>query len=146
MTGNADCLAKLRFGYGFMVFNFPSLATDLPKEFRHHRDQAWWLLVELSQWPTALQHESKRLARAAAAEKSIMQRCFSLDGDPLATLLSAAHDHGMTMPSHLSNLTPLFTHMSRPAFRNFQRLIIHYQDIDQISHHFDIWKPEKKYE
>lgn len=147
MTGNTGCLVNLRFGYGFMVFNFPpNGATDLPKEFRRHRDQAWWLLVELSRWRTALEHEPKRLARAAAAENSNMQMCFSLDGDPLVTLLSTARDHGMTMPAHLSNLTPLFTHMSRPTFRNFQRLIIHYQEIEQISHNFDIWKPEKKYE
>lgn len=147
LTGNTGCLANLRFGYGFMVFNFPPSAPDLPKEFLRHRDQAWWLLVELSQWRTALQHESKRLARAAAAEKSNMQRCFSsTNDDPLTTLLTAARDHGMTMPAPASNITALFTHISRPAFRNFQRLITHYQEIDQINHDFDIWKPEKKYE
>ena len=147
LTGNTGCLANLRFGYGFMVFNFPQSAPDLPKEFLRHRDQAWWLLVELSQWRTAWQHESKRLARAAAAEKSNMQRCFSsTNDDPLTTLLTAARDHGMTMPAPASNITALFTHISRPAFRNFQRLITHYQEIDQINHDFDIWKPEKKYE
>ena len=52
----------------------------------------------------------------------------------------------MTMPGYLSNLTPLLTHMSDHALKNFNLMIKHYRALEQIAQEFDIWRYESKYE
>ena len=143
-TGNADCLVKLRFGYGFIVFNLPKRHPDHPNDLRTVRDQAWWLLIELSQWQTALDRQPKRLPAAAVAENADLQKSFNASADPLTTLHRLAETQSIPPPQF--NLTTLFMHMSDQALRNFNQLIKYYRELYQLSLNFEIWKHETNYE
>ena len=147
LTGNPDCLRKLRFGPGFMVFDLPPAAESLPYENRRHRDQAWWLLLELSRWHKALLSEHSRLVGALAAEKSVLRDCYDKEYPAsLKSLRVRARGHGMTVPEADANISTLLTEMSDPALRSFNALVVAYREINKLGRDFDIWKHEKKYE
>ena len=147
LTGNPDCLRKLRFGPGFMVFDLPPAAESLPYENRRHRDQAWWLLLELSRWQKALQNEPGRLNGALSAEKSVLRDCYDKEYPAsLKSLRVRARGHGMTVPEADAIISTLLTEMSDPALRSFNALIVAYREITRLGRDFDIWRHEKKYE
>ena len=99
-TGNRGCIAGMHLGYGFIVLHPPQKSNRAPTE-RIMRDQAWWLLQELSAVHEGLSAASDLIKPFASSHRSPFVEWFeTADPDNLA----AAGGNAWRWRSHAATL------------------------------------------
>lgn len=133
-TGNRGCIAGMNLGYGFIVLH-PPQESDRPQIERIMRDQAWWLLHELSALHEGLFAAPDLIKTFANPHRSPLAEWFET-ADP-ENLVTLAETHGVRPRSLLHSIGDLIRAIDARSLKiatelmtAVQRLEQHYQQTE----------------
>ena len=141
-TGNADCIIKIRRGYGIAVLKAPPALPSGTHEIQQSvRDQAWWHLFELSGLDQVIQQSPKGISNFARHNDSNIQEYFD-SGGKIEKLVEATRRQGMRPPQPGNCISVMIAKLDQSAMTNWLSLIKHYRE---LSAHFN-WSKLKPWE
>ena len=147
-TGNADCIIKIRRGYGIAVLKAPPALPSATHEIQQSvRDQAWWHLFELSGLDQVIQQSPKGISNFARHNDSNIQEYFD-SGGKIEKLVEATRRQGMRPPQPGNCISVMIAKLDQSAMTNWLSLIKHYRE---LSAHFNWsklkpWEDEESYD
>lgn len=127
-TGNRGCIVGMQLGYGFIVMH-PPLESDRSQSEQIMRDQAWWLLHELSAVHEGLFAAPDLIKDFASSYRSQLTQWFET-ADP-DDLVSLAETHGVRPRSLLHSIGDLIRAMDTRSLKVLMELMTAVQRLEQ---------------
>ena len=127
-TGNRGCIAGMQLGYGFIVLH-PPQESDRSQTERIMRDQAWWLLQELSAVHEGLSAAPDLIKSYASSYRSPLAEWFeTANPDDLVAL---AETHGVQTRSLLHSIGDLIRAIDARSLKIATEMMAAVQRLEQ---------------
>ena len=137
-----ECVRQVSYGYGYLVTHLPQPLQKWQLEMQPERDQAWWLLLELSQTHAAIHSKRNTMLLARAHNSDLLPFFQSGKMDDLLKVSQAA---GVKTPSPLDTAREMLTTPEKFLYRNWQHMLNDYRRLSHLvdREKYDIWKEEE---
>lgn len=137
-----ECVKQVPYGYGFLVTHLPKQLKNWQIAKQPQRDQAWWLLLELSQTHSAIHSKRNTLLLARAYNSDLLP--FFQSGK-LDDLLQLSQSAGVKTPTPLNTARELLITPEKFLYRNLRHMLNAYRRLAHLvdREKYDIWTKEE---
>ena len=142
-----ECVTPVPYGFGFLVMHLPKQfeqwQLDQHPEHKQQRDQAWWLLLELSQTQAAIRAQPKDTLLLARAENSDLLAFYEAHGR-LQEVLKLTKAAGVETPTPLCTVRSMLLTTEQILYRSWNQFLNRYRRLQHLAdrENYNLWKQE----